>query len=212
MTRWGCLCFLVVSELCAADADYLQWDAKQAKSIVHANRFSGQVGKSFDFRVTATDRSYNFKLRATWMTPATIQALARIEQIEKALSADDTRKLVEVAMSAGEIIIQIEIDPREGSGVIPSDWVALLGPRSYPSSSPPVVRGSSLPRLRQLPALAPISPRDYSYEIFWLVFPSKGDDGRPLFSDSDREAELTVRIHGKLGKVRWPTPAYLSRN
>ena len=111
--------------------------------------------------------------------------------------------LVSAAQAAGEIIIQVEIDPREGSGVIPNDWVALLG------AGKRVVRGTNNSMLRELPALAPVFPRDYSYEIFWLVFPRKGDDGQPLFFSSDSYAELAVQVQGKVGKVRWPVPEYL---
>lgn len=109
-------------------------------------------------------------------------------------------------MASGEIIVQIEIDPREGSGIIPSDWVALLGPRQLKQSTPRVVRGSSRPELRNLPALAAVPPRDYSYEVFWMVFPSIGPDGKRLFAPDDTEAELSVRIQGKVGKVRLQVP------
>jgi hypothetical protein len=167
---------------------------------------NGQVGKSLDFRVTATDRSYNFKLRATWLTPEIIRALARIEQELKALSALETQQLVAAATASGSIIVQVEIDPREGSGIIPSDWVALLGPRQLNQSVPRAVRGTSRPDLRNLPALAVVPPRDYSYEVFWVVFPAIGPDGQRLFAPGDTEAELSVRIQGKVGKVRLPVP------
>ena len=188
---------------------FLRWDIRQAKSIALTERISGQVGKSFDLRITSTDRSYNFKLRATWLTPTTIQALARLSQLAKALNNSQTREMVSAAMASGDIMIQVEIDPREGSGIIPSDWVALLGPRRADSASPRVVRGLNSPKLRELQALAAVPPRDYSYELFWLVFPSKAADGLPLFSPSDSEAELAIQIQGKVGKVRWPIPTYL---
>ncbi len=186
--------------------EFLQWDFNQAKSIALAERVSGKVGKSLDFRINSTDRSYNFKLRATWLTPKTIQALARLSQIAQALSNAETREMIAAGMSSGDIIIQVEIDPREGSGIIPSDWVALLGPRRADSASPRVVRGLNSPKLRELPSLAAVPPRDYSWELFWLVFTSKAEDGQPLFSPSDSEAELAVRIQGKVGKVMLPIP------
>ena len=43
-----------------AQEDFLQWDGKHAKSVALAGRVTGQAGKSLDFRITATDRSYNF--------------------------------------------------------------------------------------------------------------------------------------------------------
>jgi len=203
MTRRLLLTAPGLSSLLSADDNFLTWDAKQAKKLVLAGRVMGQVGKTFDLRIRSTDRSYNFKLRATWLTPQIIQALARLEQISKSLTAAETRKLVAAGQAAGEIIIQIEIDPREGSGIIPSGWVALLG------NSPRFVRGSNAPQLRDLPALAPLPPRDYAYEIFWLVFPSKTEDGQPIFSAADRETEMSVQIQGKVGKIKFPIPDYL---
>ena len=200
---------LLAGALPGADEDFLRWDAKQAKTIALATRVNGQVGKSLDFRVVGTDRSYNYKLRATWMTPQVIRAVARLQQFAKALTGEETRKLVTQAEAAGEIVILVEIDPREGSGVIPNDWVALLGTRTEQGATSRAVRGVSKPKLRDLPALAGGAPRDYSYEMFWLVFPAIGEDGQPLFSPADREAELSVRIHSKVGKVRWPVPEYI---
>ena len=203
MTRRLLLAAVGLSPSFCAEDSYLTWDAKLAKKLVLAGRVGGQVGKTFDLRITSTDRSYNFKVRATWLTPQIIKARARLEQLSKSLTAIETQKLVADALAAGEIIIQIEIDPREGSGIIPSGWVALLG------NSPRFVRGLSAPQLRDLPALAPLAPRDYSYEIFWLVFPNKAEDGQPLFSTSDRETEMSVQIHGKIGKIKFPIPDHL---
>jgi len=200
---------LLAATLPGAEDDFLRWDARQAKAIALATRVNGQAGKSLDFRVTGTDRSYNYKLRATWMTPQVIRAVARLQQFAKALTGEETRKLVTEAEAAGEIVIQVEIDPREGSGVIPNGWVALLGTHTERGAASRAVRGASKPKLRHLPALAGGAPRDYSYEVFWVVFPAKGEDGQPLFSAADKEAELSVRIHGKEGKVRWPVPDYI---
>jgi len=209
MTSRVLLPLLLAGSLPGAGDDFQRWDAKQAKTVALATRVSGQVGKSLDFRVTGTDRSYNYKLRATWMTPLVIRAVARLQQLAKALTNEETRTLVEEAEAAGEIVVQVEIDPREGSGVIPNDWVALLGTRTGTGAASRAVRGASRPKLRDLPALAGGAPRDYSYEVFWVVFPAKGEDGQPLFSPADREAELSVRIGGKVGKVRWPVPDYI---
>ncbi len=145
---------LLVAAVPGAEDDFLGWDARQAKAIALATRVNGQAGKSLDFRVTGTDRSYNYKLRATWMTPQVIRAVARLQQFAKALTAEETRKLVREAEAAGEIVIQVEIDPREGSGVIPNDWVALLGTRTGQAAASRTVRGASKPKLRDLPALA----------------------------------------------------------
>ena len=201
--------FLLALAAPGADDEFLRWDAGRAKTIALAARGSGQAGKSLDFRVLATDQSYNYKLRATWLTPQVTRAVARLHQLAKVLTEQDTRRLVAEADASGEIVIQVEIDPREGSGVIPADWVALLGARARNNAVPRSVRGASRPELRDLPALAGAAPRDYSYEVFWVVFPARCEDGQPLFSPSDNEAELSVNIRGKVGRVRWPVPEYI---
>ena len=200
--RW-LLAGISIARVLGAEEEYLSWDAKRAKTLVTAGRVIGQVGKTFDFRIKSTDRSYNFKVRATWMTPQIILARARLEQIAKSLTAAETKNLVADAQAAGDLIFQIEIDPREGSGIIPGDWVALLG------NAPRLVRGINTPQLRNLPALAPLAPRDYAYDIFWVVFPNKAEDGQPLFAAADRETELRVQIAGKVGKIRFQVPGDL---
>jgi hypothetical protein len=190
----------------AADNGFLRWDANRASSIVAAHRANGDVGKNFDFRIINTDRSINYKLRATWLTPEVIRACARLEQIKKSLTGEETLKLVAGAEAAGDTVVLVEIDPREGSGVIPRDWIAMLSPRSSSGEPPRGARGTSVPRLRELPALAGYGRRDYAYDIFWVVFPLCAESGEPIFRAEDREAELTVRIYDKAGRVRWPIP------
>ncbi len=95
---------------------YLSLSADQARKIAQSTRVSGQVGKSLDFRILATDRSFNYKLRATWMTPDVIGANARLLQLSLRLSDDQTRKLVAEAEAIRDTVILVELDPREGSG------------------------------------------------------------------------------------------------
>lgn len=100
---------------------YLTWPASTAESIGRAMRATGRVGGFFDFRVKSTNKSYNYKLRATWLTPDVIRATARLEQLRNRLSEEATRRLVVEAEGAGDTVVLVEIDPREGSGVIPRD-------------------------------------------------------------------------------------------
>ena len=58
-----------------------------------------------------------------------------------------------------------------------------------------------------LKALGGTADRDYSYDVFWVVFPLVDNDGEPLLSDTTKEAELIVRIYGKEGRVDWKIPA-----
>ena len=52
----------------------------------------------------------------------------------------------------GDTIIMVEIDPNEGSGVIPTDWEAFLQPKGSTDLSA-AVRGVEKPDLRRLRAL-----------------------------------------------------------
>jgi len=197
---------ILASALPAADDDYLHWDAKYAAQMALNQRANGQVGRSLDFRVLATDRSFNYKLRATWMTSSAIRGAARLQQIARALSDTETRKLVADAEAVTGTVVMIEVDPREGSGVIPRDWVATLAPYAGSVQPSRTVRGVNDPKLRDVPALAGGARRDYAYEVFWVVFPLRTDEGSPLFVPENKEAELTVRIHDKIGRVRWAIP------
>jgi hypothetical protein len=186
--------------------EYLTWSAQQAQAIGKGMRENGRVGKIMWFRGLHTERAGNYKLRATWLTPEVIRASARIEQIRSRLSDEKTRALVAEAEAAGDTVVMVEVDPREGSGVIPLDWQAFLQPKGPGADNGGAVTGINTPKLRNVKALAGVVERDYDYDIFWLVFPLTNERGEPLFSDSVREAELVVRIYNKEGKVSWLIP------
>jgi hypothetical protein len=188
---------------------FLKWTAEQAKQVGSATRVSGRVGGVFDLRVTSTDRSYNYKLRATWLTPEVIRAAARLAQLSESLSDEQTQALVREAEAVGDAVVLVEVDPREGSGVIPLDWIARLQPKGVSPGEPGAVRGTNTPRLRELRALAGVFRRDYAYDVFWIVFPLTTGAGTAVFSETTREAELVVQIHDKQGRVTWPVPAYV---
>ncbi len=187
--------------------EYLHWDAKRAKSVALSTRVNGQVGKSLDFRVIHTERSYNFKLRATWLTPEVIRARARLVQLAERLSDDATRALVAEADLAGMAIILVEIDPREGSGVIPLDWAAFLQPRGTAAEGRSTSKGTIRSSLRDLRALTGGFQRDYAYDSFWMTFPLRTEKDEWILDPETAEIELIVSIHGKVGKVHWPVPA-----
>ncbi len=50
-----------------------------------------------------------------------------------------------------------------------------------------------------------VEKRDYDFDVFWVGFPLKREDGRPLFEDAGH-AELIVQIHSSQGRVSWPVP------
>ena len=98
----------------------------------------------------------------------------------------------------------VELDPREGSGVIPRDWIARFGPRGAEDRQ---VVGQVVPDEGTWRRLTSAFPRDYSYDIFLLKFPAQVESDHRLFESTDTEAELVVRIYNKSGRVRWQTPA-----
>lgn len=104
----------------ATDEEYLTWSADQAVNIGKGWRVSGRVGGAFDLRVIHTEHSYNYKLRATLMTPEVIRATARLEQLRLHLTDEQTRSLVKEAEQVNGLVALVEIDAREGSGVIRS--------------------------------------------------------------------------------------------
>jgi len=206
----GVTCVAVVASCVLAaqtqpDA-YLSWSAKQAETVGQQSYQKGRVGSAFDLRLLKTDRAYNYKLAATWLTPDVIRATARLAQLRDRLSEGDTRALVKEGETAGGTVIMVEIDPREGSGVIPNDWQAFLQPRGRPGVA---VRGTMRPQLREVKALAGVLRRNYDYDRFWVAFPLIQPTGAALFSASDLEAELVVRIYDKEGRVAWSIPPSL---
>jgi hypothetical protein len=192
---------LPVSQTTASDTAYLSWSQDQINSIAKRMRVNGQVGGSFDFRIKSTEKSYNYKLRATWFTPEMIRASARYRQLRERLTDEQTRALVVEAESVGDTVVMVEIDPREGSGVIPSNWLAVLRAKD----SEREVKGTVTPVLRQVKALSGTTQRDYAYDLFWVIFPLVDDRGERLFGGATT-AELLVEISNKQGKVAWPIP------
>lgn len=198
----------------AQDDDYLTWSQDRVAEVVEGAFGDGKVGSrtllfwtGWDTRLLKTERAQNYKLRATWFTPDVVRASARYAQMKSRLSADDTRKLVQEAEAAGETVVVVDIDPNEGSGVVPMDWEAFLRPKDAPNESGRFVRGIITEDLRKVRALQPIAQRNYDYDRYWVVFPLKTESGAPLFGPGDTTAELLVRIYNREGAVSWPIRA-----
>ena len=183
---------------------YLTWPAAQAEAVGKRAYQRGRVGRMFDVRLLKTERAYNYKLAATWLTPDVIRASARLHQLTGRLTADQTRALVAEAEAVEGTVVLVEIDPREGSGVIPIDWEAFLQPRGDGASA---VAGVNSPQLRTIKALTGVLRRNYDYDRFWMVFPA--DASAPYPRAGVTVAELVVRIHNQEGRVEWPVPAGL---
>jgi hypothetical protein len=199
---------LAVAPTSARDADdaWLQLTRDDAVRIGESMRRTDRVGSRMAFRGMKTDRAINYKMRATWLTPEVIRATARLIQINERLSPERARALVTEAEAAGDTVVLIELDPNEGSGVVPSEWTAVLQPKGLPPGSPGSVQGTATPGLRTVRALAGVSRRDYAYDAFWVVFPLTTDAGSPIFDQATGDAELIVNIRGGEGIVSWPLP------
>lgn len=188
---------------------YLSWSARQAMEIGKSWRANGRVGGAFDMRVIHTEHAYNYKLRATLMTPEAIRAAARLEQIRMHLSDEQTHALVAEADVPGQIVAMVELDAREGSGVIPLDWRAALRPKGAKADAPQEIVGINTPKLRNVKALAGVARRDYAYDIFWVVFPLTSERGNLNFLPSVNGVDLVVGIYNKEGRVSWRLPESL---
>ncbi len=184
---------------------YLAWSASQAEAVGKSMRKSGQIGSSFDLRGIHTNRSINYKLRATWMTPEVIRASARLQQLKYRLTDKQTRELVAEAEAAGETVFMVEIDPREGSGVIPMDWRAILQPKGLSVGSEGAVAGDKSPTFQNIKALAGTARRDYDWDVFWVTFPLVDKNRRSVFLGV-AQLELIIGIYNSEGRLAWEVP------
>ncbi len=185
---------------------YLSWNAERATQIGEQMRQKGNVGNSFTMRGLNTQRAINYKLRATLMTPEMIRASARLQQIRDRLTDDQTRKLVKEAEDAGDLVVMIELDPNEGSGVIPLDWRVFLQPKGARPESGSAIPGIKEQRLKNVKALSGVFRRKYDYDVFMVIFPLVDEDKKPLISSETPEIEVLVGIYNKEGRVYWRMP------
>jgi hypothetical protein len=184
--------------------DFLSWDLNRCKEMIKLNWGKGKVKAGQG--LIHTERARDYKLRATWLTPEVIRASARILQLGNRLTDDATRALVAEAEAIGDTIVIVDIDPREGSGVIPNDWQAFLQAKSGNTVQVNAAVGVSANKLRDIKVVASAVARDYDYDRFYVIFPLKDENGEPIFSEATKEAELVVRIYHKEGKVSWTMP------
>jgi hypothetical protein len=192
--------------------DYLSWSMQQANEIAQSTYHDGKVGSrvllvwtGVDTRWLKTERAQNYKLRATWFTPEVIRATSRFSQIQSRLREDETKKMVSDAEAAGDTVVMVEIDPSQGSGVIPPDWEAFLQPVGA-TKPEQAIRGAENPDLRKVRALQGVRQRNYDYDRFWMIFPLVSENGELLIPADTKEVDLIVRIYNREGNVRWVVP------
>lgn len=197
----------IAAQLSVPNPDsFLTWSAQQADKIGKSTRENGKAGGSFDTRIISTNRAINYGLRATLMTPEVIRATARIAQLRERLTDDQTRKIVSDAEDAGDLVVMVEINPNEGSGVIPLDWRVFLQPKGLPPGSSGAIPGLKSPFLRNMPGLSGLYGRNYEYDVFWIVFPLVNEKKEPLFSPDIAELQLIVGIYSSEGRISWKMP------
>lgn len=185
---------------------YLSWTASQAEAIAQSTRVTGKAGSSFDSRIVSTNNAINYHIRATLMTPEVIRASARYFQLMNRLSDEQTRELVKEADDAADLVVIVEINPNEGSGVVPLDWrVFLQAKGSGPANLVPI-RGIKSPYLRKFVGMNGNLKRNYKYDIFWVAFPLVDQNKVPLIPIDSAEIQLVVGIYSKEGYVTWRIP------
>ncbi|MFZ1700391.1 MAG: hypothetical protein WBO10_13460 [Pyrinomonadaceae bacterium] len=185
---------------------YLTWSSSQAQKIGKSTRENGKAGGSFDLRIISTNKAINYGLRATLMTPEVIRAAARVVQLRDRLTNVETRQLVARAEEAGDLVVMIEINPNEGSGVVPLDWRAILQPKDLVPGASGAVTGLKAPYLRKNQVLSGVVGRNYEYDVFWVVFPLVDENKKPLFAADVAEIQLLVGIYSSEGRISWKMP------
>jgi len=193
--------------------DFLAWSLKEAETIGKATRKSANSNASAPaIRVMSTDRATFYQIRATLFTPEALRASARFHQINNRLTNDQIRTLVAEAEVSGDLVAMIEIDPAEGSGVVPLDWRVFLERDGYVIGSEGAVPGIKSPELRRSPIFQGVFKRDYEYDVFWVRFPLLNEKKKPVFDESASSMILTVGIYKSEARVSWPiTPALRAR-
>lgn len=185
---------------------YLTWSASQAETIAKSTRATGQAGGSFDTRIISTNNAINYQIRATLMTPEVIRGSVRYVQLMNRLSDDETRRLVKEADDVAHLVVIVEINPNEGSGVIPLDWRVFLQPKVSKSDSKVAITGVKSPQLRKMVGMHGNLKRNYEYDIFWVAFPLVDENKVPLIPIDTPEIQLVVGIYTKEGIVTWRMP------
>lgn len=186
------------------DEPWLAWSVEESRARGRG-RVTGRVGGFWGIRGLHTERAMNYELRVTWLTPEVIRAAARLRQLRDRATRDEAVAWVREAEGLADTIVMIELDPREGSGVIPLDWAAYLQPVGADPEAGYATKGVLLERGRQYPALAGVEKRDYDFDVFWVGFPLRGSSAATFMKDAQM-AELVVRVQSSEGRVTLAIP------
>jgi hypothetical protein len=182
--------------------DYLSWTSRQAFNIGTKWRVAGRVGWGSRSNPFSSENCF-YDVRATLMTAEAIRAAARLEQLRRHFTDAETQELVMEAEKIDGLVAIIEINPREGSGIIPLTWHAILQPKGAKEGSPLSILGINRPDLRQFRALTTVAPRNYDYDVFWVVFPMKDREGKSIWETPPETIEIVINIGEKHGRMSW---------
>jgi hypothetical protein len=196
------LCVSSTSIAQSQKEDYLSWTSKQAFNIGTKWRVAGRVGWGSRLDLFSSENCF-YDVRATLMTSEAIRAAARLEQLRRHFTDAETHELVMEAEKVAGLVVVIEINPREGSGIIPLTWHAILQPKGAKEDSPLAILGINRPDLRQLRALTTVAPRNYNYDVFWVVFPMKDRQGKLIWETPPDMIEIVINIGDKHGRMSW---------
>jgi hypothetical protein len=137
------------------------WSRKDAEAVSRSTVARGRIAGGR--RWLNTELPHSYKVVAIWATSEVLQASARLLQLRDRLPQAQVDHLLRAAQRPGEIVVIIDLDPNEGSGVIPLDWEAFLQPRHAPER---IVAGRKDSTLRDVKVLAAVAPRNYDYDRF----------------------------------------------
>lgn len=182
--------------------DYLSWSSEQAFNIGTKWRVAGRVGWGPRLDLFSSDACF-YDVRATLMTPEAIRAAARLDQLRRHFTDAETHELITEAEKVAGLVAVIEINPREGSGIVPLNWWATLQPKGANEDSPLAIAGINNPELRQFRALTTVAPRNYDYDVFWVVFPLRDRQGKLIWETPPDRIEIVIRIRDKQGRMSW---------
>lgn len=200
----GMVILLSFTSIKAQSEDYLKWDLKQAEKVGKSNRTSGRTNNAAPFyRVMTRERAKYYQLRVTLFTPDVIRASARFQQLNNRLTNDQTKALVAQAEAVGDLVALVEVDPAEGSGVVPVDWRIFLQPGGFVVGNEGAVAGIKAPELRQMKLFSGVTRRDYEYDAFWVIFPLVDGNKKPFFGESVNTIEVSIGIESSEGKLSW---------
>ena len=181
---------------------YLSWTSKQAFNIGTKWRVAGRVGWGPRLDPFSSENCF-YDVRATLMTSEAIRAAARLDQLRRHFTDAETHELVMEAEKVAGLVVVIEINPREGSGIIPLTWHAILQPKGAKEDSPLAILGINRPDLRQFRALTTVASRNYNYDVFWVVFPMTDRQGKLIWETPPEVIEIVINIGDKHGRMSW---------